>query len=138
MNYDKSKIEELFYQLEFANIKEKQSIIQEISIQIPWELSPLEIIDQLSDPSLRIYTRALIPAIKLSQVIHYLKNLVNTTNYSNYEELEQGVFLISSIVDVHSSYKDFKSKLDAISFRVKELYELNKTILNDNTKIILL
>ncbi|MEM7184081.1 MAG: transglutaminase-like domain-containing protein [Spirochaetota bacterium] len=132
------EIEEYFYQLEFSGTQKKEDVIYSIAQKIPWTYSIKEIIDQIEDPTLRAFSRNFMEAINIRRVYHYIAKIKEKDNRSNYIDLEQGVFLISSIGDPHISYSKVSDKLNSLAEKVMELFELNKLILSDDVKIHLL
>ncbi|MCB1189187.1 MAG: transglutaminase [Leptospiraceae bacterium] len=133
------ELEELFYQLENSNPNEKHSIIQTIGSRIPWYCSIPEIIDQFSNPSFRILGRSFLRDLTTYRVEHHLSMLSQKGNRNHYNDLEQGVYLLSTMdEDNTTTYSEFKLELERIAYRIEELFETNKVILTDTVKIHLL
>ncbi len=132
-------IEEKFFQLDFSSSNEEQSkIIRQLAEMIPWQYSVIDAIDLFKNAGLRIAGRQFALPIQIQRTNIRLKRLAKKGNGINYDDLEEASFLLSGMGDVNSSYRDFKSELDRLAFRLKELFELNKEILTDDVKVHLL
>lgn len=132
------EIEEYFYQLEFSGIEQKNDIIREIAQKIPWTYSVRQVVDHIEDPTLRLFSRSFLEAINIHRAYHYIQRIKQKDNRSNYVDLEQGVFLVSSIGDPTISYDKISARLDSLAEKVMELFDLNQLILSDDVKIHLL
>ena len=67
-----------------------------------------------------------------------LKQIAEKGHTSHYMDLEQGIFLLSSMGDSSATYKSFKESLDKLAYRLNELFQLNQVILTDDVKVHLL
>ncbi|MCE9499425.1 MAG: transglutaminase-like domain-containing protein [Leptospira sp.] len=132
------EIEEKFYELEFSKPESKMKHVRQIASKIPWQYSLIEIIDSFKDPTLRISGRQAVGAIHIERTNTCLVALGKKGNASHYNDLEQGVFLLSGMGDFYTSYREFKAELDRLAYRLDELFELNKAILTDDVKVHLL
>lgn len=133
------ELEELFYQLEFSKENEQNSILKNIASKIPWYCSIWEIIDQFTNPNLRIIGRSYLKEILVYRLELQLRVLSKKGNANHYNDLEKFVYLLSTMDENNTTtYSDFKQELERLSSRIGELFEINKAILTDNVKIHLL
>jgi len=132
------ELEKLFYELDFSNGENIESVIFKIAELIPWQSSVYDVIDELQNTTLRISTRKYSRLIQKEIANIYLASITKKGFTNNYDDLEGGVFLLSSMGDPSASYKNFKLKLDTLALRVGELFELNREILTDSVRIQLL
>lgn len=138
LNFSGIELEHYFYELEFAYPEERYPIVLEIAKRIPWRNRAVDVVDRINDPTLRMIVRNLLPSIHEEQVNYHLGQIAEKGNTSNYNDLEKGVFLLSSMGDMYADYKEFKASLDKLAYRLSELFLLNKEILSDDVKIHLL
>lgn len=127
-----------FYELEFSDEESKHAIIKSLSKKIPWHVPISNYIDDIQDGSVRLTARKYFYDLQIELLNHHLFNLVEKKRSNNYDDLEKMVFLFSLLGDSNASYADFCSELDRIAYRVGELFELNRIILTDETKLQLL
>jgi len=132
------ELEKLFFELDFSNGENIDSVIFKIAELIPWQTSVYDVIDELQNTTLRISTRKYSRLIQKEIANIYLASITKKGFTNNYDDLEGGVFLLSSMGDPSASYKNFKLKLDTLALRVGELFELNRAILTDSVRIQLL
>jgi regulator of sirC expression with transglutaminase-like and TPR domain len=132
------ELEKLFFELDFSNEQNQESVINKIAEQIPWQTSVYDIIDDLENTALRINSRRFIPNIQKEITNIYLAQVTKKGFTNNYDDLEGGVFLLSLMGDNTATYKDFKLNLDKLALRVGELFELNRAILTDSVRLQLL
>jgi regulator of sirC expression with transglutaminase-like and TPR domain len=132
------ELEYLFYQLEFSNETEKREIISLIARKIPWTYSIYDMVDRLNDPALRLFSRGYAHRIQIERTFHSMRKISDHPSEGNMEYLEEGVFLLSSVVDKSANYLDFKNRLDSLAKAVRNLYHENKDILTDQIKLHLL
>jgi regulator of sirC expression with transglutaminase-like and TPR domain len=135
---NKKELEKLFYELDFSNGENIESVIFKIAELIPWQSSVYDVIDELQNTTLRISTRKYSRLIQKEIANIYMASITKKGFTNNYDDLEGGVFLLSSMGDPSASYKNFKLKLDTLALRVGELFELNREILTDSVRIQLL
>ncbi len=131
-------LEKLFYELDFSNSNTVESVIVKIAELIPWQTSVYDVIDELQNTTLRINTRKYSRLIQKEIANLYLANTTKKGFTNNYDDLEGGVFLLSSMGDPSASYKTFRLQLDTLVLRVGELFELNREILTDSVRLQLL
>jgi regulator of sirC expression with transglutaminase-like and TPR domain len=131
-------LEKLFYELDFSNGSTVESVIIKIAELIPWQTSVYDVIDELQNTTLRINTRKYSRLIQKEIANLYLANITKKGFTNNYDDLEGGVFLLSSMGDPSNSYKSFRIELDTLALRVGELFELNREILTDSVRLQLL
>lgn len=131
-------LEFLFYEIHFSTDEIRDETTQKIVEILPWNSSLSNIVDRFSDGNLRISSRNSIPKIQVELVNHHLSQLSQKGHRNSYEDLEKGVYLLSLMGDPTADYQTFKNKLDSISFRLGELFELNRSILTDEVKVHLL
>lgn len=131
-------LEKLFYELDFSNSSTVESVIVKIAELIPWQTSVYDVIDELQNTTLRINTRKYSRLIQKEIVNLYLASTTKKGFTNNYDDLEGGVFLLSSMGDPNASYKSFRLQLDTLALRVGELFELNREILTDSVRLQLL
>ena len=132
------EIEKLFFELDFSNEQNIDSVVSKIAVQIPWDISVYDIIDELENTTLRINSRKYISMIQKQIVNIYLAEITKKGFTNNYDDLEGGIFLLSLMGDPTASYREFRLRLDQIALRVGELFELNRDILTDNVRLQLL
>jgi regulator of sirC expression with transglutaminase-like and TPR domain len=128
----------LFYELEFSPKDSKHDVIRRIAALIPWQHPILEVIDSLKDPVLRINSRMYQRLIQTERTYYRFQKISERQLSRNYEDLEEGVFLISELGDPEASYKELKEYLDKLANRVEELFDENLKILSDETKVNIL
>lgn len=128
----------LFYELEFAPIENKHQVLRDISTRIPWQHSVYHVIDNLKDPILRITSRSYARLIQTERMYYSLKKISERPLSRNYEDLEEGVFLISEMGDSSASYLEVKQYLDQLAERVENLFDENVEILSDESKVQIL
>jgi regulator of sirC expression with transglutaminase-like and TPR domain len=128
----------LFYELEFSPMEKKHSILRNISTLIPWQHSVLDVIDTLKDPTLRSGSRNYARLIQTERTYHRLIEIANRPLSRSYEDLEEGVFLLSELGDPSASYLELKEYLDRVAERVEELFDENYEILSDESKVHIL
>lgn len=138
LNFSGTHIERIFYELEFAHPESKPRIISDLAKKIPWQTSIIEVVERLTDPTLRMFSRSLVKEIHIERINFSLKQIAEKGHTSHYLDLEQGIFLLSSIGDSNTTYKKFKEHLDKLAYRLNELFQLNKVILTDDVKVHLL
>jgi regulator of sirC expression with transglutaminase-like and TPR domain len=132
------KLERLFYELEFSE-KDNLSIkLGEIGSLIPWQANIVQVIDELRDPTNRALGRKYFSEIKEARLASCYKRLASKKNDYNYDYLEQGVFLLSSIGDPEANYETYRKEMGRITQRLRDLFEANHVILTDDVKIHLL
>ncbi|PJZ68784.1 transglutaminase [Leptospira perolatii] len=129
------RIEDKFYQLEFSRSEEKSGIIREIASMIPWQVRIREVVDDLKDPTLRVYARAVSESIHMERISYRYAALAEKGHLNHYDDLEEGVFLLSSVVNPELYYPDFRTYLDRIALRVEELVDLNEDLASDDVKV---
>ncbi|MCB1180363.1 MAG: transglutaminase family protein [Leptospiraceae bacterium] len=132
------KLEQLLYELEFSDDSNKESIIKSIGSVVPWEIPISEVIDELTNSSLRLTARNHSREIQIEMVNYHLGLIAFKGQTNHYRDLEKAVFLLSIMGDPFANYQVFKSELDRLSYRVGELFELNRVILTDDVKVHLL
>ncbi|MCC5816764.1 MAG: transglutaminase family protein [Leptospira sp.] len=132
------ELSNLFYELEFASKENKHQVLREISTIIPWQHSVFDVIDNLKDPVLRSTSRCFARLIQTERTYHRLKRIAQRPLSRTYEDLEEGVFLISELGDSQASYIELKNYLDRVAERVEELFEENFEILSDESKVQIL
>jgi regulator of sirC expression with transglutaminase-like and TPR domain len=132
------ELSNLFYELEFASKENKHQVLREISTIIPWQHSVFDVIDNLKDPVLRSTSRCFARLIQTERTYHRLKRIAQRPLSRTYEDLEEGVFLISELGDSQASYIELKNYLDRVAERVEELFEENCEILSDESKVQIL
>lgn len=128
----------LFYELEFAPKDNKHHVLREISTIIPWQHSVFDVIDNLKDPVLRSTSRSYARLIQTERTYHCLKRISQLPLSRTYDDLEEGIFLISELGDSQASYLEIKNYLDRVAERVEELFEENMEILSDESKVQIL
>ena len=138
LNFSGSDIERNFYELEFARPENKLDIILELAKKIPWQTPVIDVVEKLSDPTLRLASRSFVNDIHVERVNFSLKQIAEKGHTSHYMDLEQGIFLLSSMGDSSATYKSFKESLDKLAYRLNELFQLNQVILTDDVKVHLL
>ncbi len=132
------EVSHLFYALEFAPQEKKHTSLQQIASKIPWQYSVRDTIDQLKDPVLRSISRSYIHLIQRERVYIFLKKISEKNISRNYEDLEEGVFLISEVGDPDSSYMRFQEELERLSQRIQKLFTEHKDILTHESKLQIL
>ena len=138
LNFSGTNIERNFYELEFARPENKTDIIIELAKKIPWQTPVIDVVEKLSDPTLRLSSRNYVNEIHSERVNFSLKLIAEKGHTNNYNDLEQGIFLLSSMGDPTATYKKFKETLDKLAYRLNELFQLNQIILTDDVKVHLL
>ncbi len=138
LDFTNKEIEKAFYRLEFTTDEVKILSIQELAKKLPWQIPVFEIIEKLENPNLRLNSRRYIQSIHIEKVNFYLSQIAEKKQNKHYYDLEQAVFLLSSMGDFSISYIDFKNKLDTLAYRLNELFRINDVILTDQVKIHLL
>lgn len=133
-----AEVSQLFYELEFSPTEKKHTVLRGIASLIPWQHSVLDVIDNLRDPVLRANSRHYARLIQTERTYHRLLEIASRPLSRNYEDLEEGVFLISEMGDPGASYADLKKYLDRIAERVEVLFLENHSILSDETKVQIL
>ncbi|TGL33827.1 transglutaminase [Leptospira koniambonensis] len=129
------KIEDKFYQLEFSSLQDKSRIIKEIASMIPWQVRVQEIADELKDPTLRVFARSVSAEVHSERISYRYSILAEKGHPNHYDDLEEGVFLLSSVIDSDLSYLEFRTYLDKIAIRVEELVDLNEDLASDEVKV---
>ncbi|MBK8395152.1 MAG: transglutaminase family protein [Leptospiraceae bacterium] len=132
------EVEKNFYELEFARPENRSEIIIDIAKKIPWQTPVIDIAEKLTDPTLRLASRSFVNEIHTERVNFCLKRIAEKGHTNHYLDLEQGIFLLSSMGDPTASYKSFKENLDKLAYRLNELFQLNRVILTDDVKVHLL
>jgi regulator of sirC expression with transglutaminase-like and TPR domain len=131
-----TEISNLFYELEFSTQETKMKVIRKIASMIPWDYPLGELVDEIKDPTLRLCTRAVFPTINIQRTNHCLKNLSSKGNTNHYDDLEEGVYLLSNMGDIDFTYNRLKSELDRLADRVKELIlDHNELYINDDIRV---
>jgi regulator of sirC expression with transglutaminase-like and TPR domain len=130
-------LEHLFYELEFSSEK-KTSIITEIAKRIPWKVPVYATIDELKDSSLRLTVRNYNFEIQHAMIEYHLGLLTQAGHGDDYRDLEKYVFLLSLLGDKNADYTKFSNELNRLSFRLGELFELNRAILTNDMRVRLL
>jgi regulator of sirC expression with transglutaminase-like and TPR domain len=138
LDFNSNEIEKSFYELEFSNNENREEIISSLAKKIPWQIPVFDIIEKLENPSLRLPSRRYAWDIHIEKINFYLGLIAEKGNTNHYYDLEQGVFLLSSMGEPSINYLDFKLELDKLSYRLHELFKLNELILNDEVKVHLL
>lgn len=138
LNFSGTDIERFFYELEFARPENKPEIITEISKKIPWQTPVIDVVEKLSDPTLRLSSRGFVNDIHIERVNFSLKQIAEKGHTNHYMDLEKGIFLLSTMGDPTATYKSFKESLDKLAYRLNELFQLNQVILTDDVKVHLL
>jgi regulator of sirC expression with transglutaminase-like and TPR domain len=138
LDFNGNEIEKSFYELEFSSFENQIEIIKSLSKKIPWQIPVSDIIEKLESPSLRLNSRKFIWDIHVEKVNFYMSLIAEKSPQNHYYDLEQGVFLLSSMGEPSVNYFDFKNKLDMLAYRLNELFRLNDTILADDVKVHLL
>lgn len=128
----------LFYELEFTPQESKHDVIRRISSVIPWQHPILDVMDMLKDPILRMNSRSYYRLIQTERTYFRFQKMSKKQSSRNYEDLEEGAFLISELGDPEASYFEMKEYLDRLANRVEELYDENLKILSDESKVNLL
>ncbi|MCG9876197.1 MAG: transglutaminase-like domain-containing protein [Leptospiraceae bacterium] len=128
----------LFYELEFTPQESKHDVIRRISAVIPWQHPILDVIDTLKDPILRTNSRAYYRLIQTERTYYRFQKISEKQSSRNYEDLEEGAFLISELGDPEASYFEMKEYLDKLANRVEELFDENLEILSDESKVNIL
>ncbi|EQA46181.1 transglutaminase-like protein [Leptospira broomii serovar Hurstbridge str. 5399] len=129
------KIEDKFYQLEFSTSAERSKIIGEIASMIPWQVRVCEVADELKDPTLRVFARGVAPEVHSERITLRYVALAEKGHPNHYDDLEEGVFLLSSVIEPELSYPEFRTYLDRIALRVEELVDLNEDLASDDVKV---
>ena len=57
LNFSGTNIERNFYELEFARPENKTDIIVELAKKIPWQNPVIDVVEKLSDTTLRLSSR---------------------------------------------------------------------------------
>ncbi len=138
LNFSGTDVERNFYELEFARPENKTDIIFELAKKIPWQTPVIDVIEKLSDPTLRLSSRNYVNEIHIERVNFSLKLIAEKGHTNHYHDLEQGIFLLSTMGDPNATYKKFKEALDKLAYRLNELFQLNQVILTDDVKVHLL
>lgn len=138
LDFTNKEVEKAFYRLEFTTDESKLISIQELAKKLPWQIPVFEIIEKLESPSLRLNSRRYIQSIHIEKVNFHLSQLAEKKQSNHYYDLEQAVFLLSTMGDFSINYLDFKNRLDSLAYRLNELFRINDVILTDQVKIHLL
>lgn len=138
LDFTNKEIEKSFYELEFTTDEVKLRTIQELAKKLPWQIPVFEIIEKLDNANLRLNSRRYVQSIHIEKVNFYLSQIAEKKPSNHYYDLEQGVFLLSSMGDYNINYLDFKNKLDSLAYRLNELFRINDVILTDQVKVHLL
>ncbi|WCL49860.1 transglutaminase-like domain-containing protein [Leptospira sp. GIMC2001] len=128
----------LFYELEFSAKDKKHEILRNISTLVPWQHSILSAIDNLKDPILRSSSRNYARLIQTERTYHRYMQIASRPLSRNYEDLEEGVFLLSELGDPNASYLELKEYLDRVANRIEDLFRENHLILSDEAKVQIL
>nr|WP_082268728.1 transglutaminase-like domain-containing protein [Leptospira interrogans] len=129
------KLEEKFYQLEFSNKEEKVRVIREIADMIPWQFEISDFIEEFKDPMLRVFARSISSIVHLERINTRYSLLADKGHVNDYSDLEEAVFLLSSVGDPDASYHEFKIYLDRLALRVEELCDLNPEYVSEELKV---
>lgn len=129
------KLEEKFYQLEFSNKEEKVRVIREIADMIPWQFEISDFIEEFKDPTLRVFARSVSSIVHLERINTRYSLLADKGHVNDYGDLEEAVFLLSSVGDPDASYHEFKIYLDRLALRVEELCDLNPEYVSEELKV---
>ena len=68
LNFSGAGIERNFYELEFARSENKTDIILELAKKIPWQTPIIDVVEKLSDPTLRLSSRNYVNEIHFERV----------------------------------------------------------------------
>lgn len=137
LNIRIDELEEYLYKIEFNSIEDRHAAIKSFSSKISWQYSVPEIIDHIRNPSLRMFGRSIANSLHIERINYSLHKISQRQN-NDYKDLEEGVFVISRMGNPYLSFNQFKEKLDNLTFRVNELFQLNQIILTDDVKLHLL
>ncbi|MCG6166871.1 transglutaminase-like domain-containing protein [Leptospira sanjuanensis] len=135
LSFPPDKLEEKFYQLEFAGSDEKIRVIREIADMVPWQFKISEFVEEFKDPTLRVFARSISSVVHLERINARYAILADKGHVNDYSDLEEAVFLLSSVGDPDASYHEFKIYLDQLALRVEELCDLNPEYVSEELKV---
>ncbi|MBM9577791.1 transglutaminase family protein [Leptospira sp. 201903070] len=135
LSFPPEKLEEKFYQLEFAGAEDKIRVMREIAEMVPWQYRISDFVDEFKDPTLRVYARSISSIVHLERINSRYMLLAGKGHINDYSDLEEAVFLLSSVGDPDASYHEFKIYLDQLALRVEELCDLNPEYVSEELKV---